>query len=57
LCVDPKCALGAICTSSNHREECSCRPPLKGDGYSSCTERKQSLFCYISLCFFGVGQK
>ena len=40
LCNPGNCALGADCTASNHRETCSCRFPLKGDGYAACVERK-----------------
>lgn len=40
LCTDARCVFGAICTAVNHKEECTCRPPLKGDGFVSCTERK-----------------
>ena len=42
LCNPGNCAFGADCTARNHRETCSCRPPLTGDGYASCTERKFS---------------
>jgi hypothetical protein len=49
LCIEPRCALGAICTANNHLEECSCRPPLKGDGYVSCPERKENLFNYTTV--------
>ena len=40
LCNPGNCAFGADCTASNHRETCSCRFPLKGDGYAACVERK-----------------
>jgi len=51
LCQGQVCAFGATCSASNHQEECSCRPPLKGDGYVSCTERKLVAFCYFSFQF------
>lgn len=44
LCVKSPCAPNAICTASNHRETCACRPPLIGDGYASCAERKKFNF-------------
>ena len=40
LCNPGKCALGAECTARDHRETCACRPPLIGDGYVTCAERK-----------------
>ena len=55
LCVEPRCVLGAICSASNHIEECTCRPPLKGDGFVSCNERKSfsiSLNWYLKLAKF-----
>ena len=42
LCTNKNpCAPGAVCTASNHQETCACRPPLVGDGYASCAERKE----------------
>ena len=41
LCVEDPCALGATCEARNHKEYCTCNPPLQGDGYVSCTERKR----------------
>ena len=40
LCNPGNCATGADCTARDHRESCSCRFPLQGDGYTSCFERK-----------------
>ena len=47
LCVKSPCAPGAVCSASNHVETCSCRPPLIGDGYASCAERKENLYFNI----------
>ena len=41
LCRKNPCARGASCTTSNHREICTCDYPLQGDGYISCTECKK----------------
>jgi hypothetical protein len=38
LCNPGNCAIGADCTARNHKETCSCRFPLKGDGYAACVE-------------------
>ena len=56
LCVDDPCALGATCEARNHKEYCTCNPPLQGDGYVSCTERKRELQVPIRYCgaFLGV---
>ena len=43
LCNPGSCAPGASCRAENHRESCSCNPPLQGDGYAFCERRK--LFC------------
>jgi hypothetical protein len=40
LCQPGKCTLGAKCDARDHREFCICQPPLRGDGYVSCAERK-----------------
>ena len=40
LCSGPVCAQGAHCSATNHREICTCSPPLTGDGYVYCTEGK-----------------
>lgn len=40
LCAGEVCARGAQCTASNHRETCTCSPPLKGDGHVYCAEGK-----------------
>lgn len=40
LCRGQPCAAGAECTARNHQEQCRCRPPLQGDGYAYCEERK-----------------
>ena len=40
LCNPGNCARGAECTAQNHKETCTCRYPLIGDGYVSCVERK-----------------
>ena len=40
LCNPGKCAFGADCTASDHRENCHCKHPLIGDGYVTCIERK-----------------
>jgi len=43
LCVKSPCAPNAICSATNHRETCACRPPLIGDGYTTCAEREDLL--------------
>ena len=43
LCTNNQCATGATCSASNHREICTCKFPLQGDGYISCEERKQKI--------------
>jgi hypothetical protein len=40
LCNPGNCANGADCTAKDHRETCTCRYPLIGDGYAACLERK-----------------
>ena len=42
LCNPGNCARGADCTARDHRETCTCRHPLIGDGYAACLERKFS---------------
>ena len=42
LCAPGNCAQGADCEARDHREICTCRHPLIGDGYVSCSERKFS---------------
>ena len=37
LCSPGPCAEGARCEARGHREVCTCRPPLQGDGYAFCT--------------------
>ena len=43
LCLRNPCAVGASCSAQNHREICACNPPLTGDGYTECRERKYTL--------------
>ena len=40
LCSPGPCAEGARCEARGHREVCTCRPPLQGDGYAFCTQCK-----------------
>ena len=40
LCNPGNCARGADCTARDHKETCRCKPPLLGDGYAACVERK-----------------
>ena len=41
LCNPGICVFGADCSASDHKETCTCRHPLIGDGFVSCiTERK-----------------
>lgn len=40
LCNPGNCAFGADCTARDHRETCTCRHPLIGDGLVSCVERE-----------------
>ena len=40
LCRPGNCAQGAECSARDHREICTCRYPLIGDGHVSCVERK-----------------
>jgi len=47
LCQKNPCAPGAVCSASNHQERCECNPPLKGDGFVLCAERKNAL---TNLC-------
>ena len=37
LCRGNRCAQGAECLARNHKETCTCIPPLEGDGYAFCT--------------------
>lgn len=48
LCQGQTCAQGAICDARNHKESCTCRPPLEGDGYVYCERRKDPT--HDSLC-------
>ena len=41
LCQGGRCAEGARCEARNHRETCTCNPPLQGDGFAFCTSRKR----------------
>ena len=43
LCSPGNCANGADCTAKDHRETCTCRYPLIGDGYAACLEGKTIL--------------
>ena len=57
LCNPGNCAIGADCTARNHKETCSCRFPLKGDGYAACVERKcriwnEVAYKNMTLCMF-----
>ena len=51
LCNPGPCARGADCTARDHRESCTCRHPLTGDGYAACLERKfkERLLRYLTL--------
>ena len=40
LCIGKPCVQGAYCEAENHREICTCAPPLNGDGHVYCTECK-----------------
>lgn len=53
LCTDARCVLGAICTAINHREECECTPPLKGDGFVICADgNTYFLSFHVSSSFY-----
>ena len=55
LCLRNPCAVGASCSAQNHREICACNPPLTGDGYTECRERKSFFshnFCQGLEIFF-----
>jgi hypothetical protein len=39
LCQGQRCAQGARCEATNHKESCICDPPLQGDGYVYCQIR------------------
>ena len=64
LCQDSPCTRGAQCDARNHREHCTCLPPLEGDGFVVCTQRKimkqtTQLFCpfcqlSISICSYCI---
>ncbi len=43
LCRGYACAPGAECFAADHREDCRCRPPLQGNGFSFCEESKCGL--------------
>ncbi len=60
LCTGNACASGASCQARNHKEYCECIPPLRGDGFVFCEQRKcfstpvkQKLlaFCFHDLSF------
>ena len=36
LCQASHCAVGAICEAKRHEEKCTCKLPLRGDGYAYC---------------------
>lgn len=40
-CRATKCGTNAICTSSNHRAECSCVHGFQGDPFTACRPRKK----------------
>ncbi len=42
LCTKSPCAPGAVCSAENHQERCTCNPPLTGDGFVLCAERKKT---------------
>lgn len=55
LCTGNTCATGARCEAYNHRETCSCIPPLQGDGYVFCGQSEFPLLknsCLASLTLF-----
>ena len=47
LCRGNRCAEGAVCRASNHRETCHCPPPLQGDGYAFCAEPSKNLNVHL----------
>ena len=49
LCQGQVCAQGARCQASNHKELCTCIPPLYGDGHVYCTQSKKVGFCTLYL--------
>ena len=49
LCRSNPCAQGASCNAQNHQEICVCNPPLIGDGYATCYERKLALSSHYVL--------
>ena len=40
LCANNPCVPGAQCDARNHKEVCTCIPPLKGDGHVYCKKRE-----------------
>lgn len=43
VCQSTSCAIGAICEAYNHQKQCSCPPPLLGNGNIYCgTKRKEA---------------
>jgi hypothetical protein len=56
LCQKNPCAPGAVCSASNHQERCECNPPLKGDGFVLCAERKNASinFCTVWMCLHQI---
>ena len=51
LCINHKCAQGARCEAIDHKEICTCNYPLEGDGFSFCSERKQTDFKFFGVDF------
>ena len=51
-CRATKCGTNAICTSSNHRAECSCVQGFQGDPFTACRPRKQ-IQIKVSSTIFG----
>ena len=51
LCTKSPCAPGAVCSAENHQERCTCNPPLTGDGFVLCAERK--IATYIKKLILG----
>ena len=48
-CIPEQCAATAICRVTNHRAICVCPPPLEGDPYIACIERKYNKVISIIL--------
>ncbi|CAB4059875.1 unnamed protein product [Lepeophtheirus salmonis] len=52
LCTSSNtCARNADCIAVNHKEKCTCRPPLKGDGHVFCAEAviSEEPDCYVDI--------